>query len=181
MKTTFFYLFFLICTGLLAQEYWTLKKDNQPAISFVNAPLPSKMRSVRLDDALIRTKINRIHHPNNKELDQFFFPNEKGELEPFSLVSIPVFANKNGLDHPSIRAYRGKSTERENVSVRITVTPMGLSGTMRTPAGFLFFNPIRGQCLPMFFIREKTLFLTKKEVFFVQLKIILPKARVLYP
>jgi len=126
---------------LFAQEYWTLQKDNQPASSFVNAPMPSKMRSVRLDDALIRTKINRIHHPNNKELDQFFFPNEKGELEPFSLVSIPVFANKNGLDHPSIRAYRGKSTEREDVSVRITVTPLGLSGTMRTPSGFLFFQP----------------------------------------
>ena len=155
MKTTFFYLFFLICTGLFAQEYWILQKDNQPASSFVNAPMPSKMRSVRLDDALIRTKINRIHDPNNKESDQFFFPNEKGELEPFSLVSIPVFANKNGLDHPSIRAYRGKSTEREDVSVRITVTPLGLSGTMRTPSGFLFFQPNKGSMSSYVFYQRK--------------------------
>ena len=70
-----------------------------------------------------------------------YFPNEENALEPFSLSSVSLFSSEAAKQYPQIKAYRGISTTRPGVSIRITISPQGISGTMRTPSGMLFLQP----------------------------------------
>ena len=70
-----------------------------------------------------------------------YFPNEENALEPFNLSSVSLFSSEAAKQYPQIKAYRGISTTRLGVSIRITISPQGISGTMRTPSGMLFLQP----------------------------------------
>ena len=70
-----------------------------------------------------------------------YFPNEENALEPFSLSSVSLFSSEAAKQYPQIKAYRGISATRPGVSIRITISPQGISGTMRTPSGMLFLQP----------------------------------------
>ncbi len=175
LKTLHLVLLLFFCNGLIAQDYWTFQNDIQRINVQTVSPQTSKIRSVRLNDTLIRAKIDAIDLTKKKASDLFFFPNENGHLESFSLVSIPLFANKSALAHPSIKAYRGQSTERINVSVRITVTPRGLSGTMRTSSGFLFFQPANGSISSYVFYQRKDIFSDQEESLFCTTENSFPK------
>lgn len=72
------------------------------------------------------------------------FPNENKELESFALYPVAVMAPEVAKAYPNIKAFRGKSTSRSNVFLRLTLSPQGFSGTMRTPNGMLFFQPKSG-------------------------------------
>jgi hypothetical protein len=176
LKTLHLVLLLFFCNGLIAQDYWTFQNDTQRINVQTVSPQTSKIRSVRLNDTLIRAKIDAIDLTKKKASDLFFFPNENGHLESFSLVSIPLFASKSAIAHPSIKAYRGQSTERKNVSVRITVTPRGLSGTMRTSSGFLFFQPANGSTSSYVFYQRKDVFSDQEESLFCTTENSFPKS-----
>jgi len=139
MKTNLLFVFILFCHGLFAQDYWAIENENKVLSNQVGSTTSSKIRSVQLDDSFIRERFNAMNSSVGKGSSIFFFPNENGQLESFSMAAIPVFAEAQ--THPTIRAYRGQSLDRKNITIRITVSPLGLSGTMRTPSGFLFFQP----------------------------------------
>ncbi len=73
------------------------------------------------------------------------------------MVEVPIFANVNAPTNSTIKAYRGKSLDRKNTAIRITVSPIGLSGTMRTPSGFLFFQPNNRSMSSYVFYQRKDL------------------------
>ena len=60
--------------------------------------------------------------------------------------------------YPQIKTYRGKSTTRPEVSIRITISPQGISGTLRTPSGMLFTTQKReGQGKHIYYQRKDVL------------------------
>ena len=71
--------------------------------------------------------------------------NERGEEEEFMLHPVPVLSDELALQYPSIKAFRGKSHVRKNVITRLTISPLGIHGLIKTLAGDLVFQPVRGQ------------------------------------
>ena len=82
------------------------------------------------------------------------FPNESKELEEFHLFPIPIFSPEQAEANPQIKAFRGESTQRKGVFMRITVSPLGIYGTMRTPTGLVFLQPNSREAHHMFRIQE---------------------------
>jgi len=87
-----------------------------------------------------------------------YFPNEENALEAFSLSTVSLFSLEVAKQYPQIKAYRGNSTTRTGVSIRITISPQGISGTMRTPSGMLFLQPQKeGQGKHVYYQRKDAL------------------------
>ena len=107
-----------------------------------------------------------------------YFPNEENALEVFILSAVSLFSSEVAKQYPQIKAYRGKSTTRPEVSIRITVSPQGISGTMRTPSGMLFLQPQKeGQGKHIYYQREDALDQTERLPFCTtDLEKIAPKA-----
>ena len=74
LKTLHLVLLLFFCNGLIAQDYWTFQNDTQRINVQTVSPQTSKIRSVRLNDTLIRAKIDAIDLTKNKASDLFFFP-----------------------------------------------------------------------------------------------------------
>ena len=116
------------------QNYWKInssskhenKIDVGKYISFKNKSFTTKILSIK-----------------NNEFLKIDFPNEKGELELFSLKETKTLSKKIQSKYPNIRTFRGYSDTRKNVILRITSSPQGISGTLRTPKGFVFLQPLK--------------------------------------
>lgn len=123
-----------------SQDMWKLTStspaDNLKSPTIINK---KSVSSARLNTSLFEQKL--ISTQQNSTDLIISFPNELGELEEFTLVPISVLSDKVAAKHPQISAYYGKSTLRSDVSMRITKTGLGISGTMRTPAGLLYLQP----------------------------------------
>ncbi|MGB2085543.1 MAG: reprolysin-like metallopeptidase [Flavobacteriaceae bacterium] len=127
---------------LLAQDYWTLRPNESRSVLLSNAPQLPKVKTVDFNEEAFRSHIEPLKFEYSKrEKTVFYFPNEKGELESFTLSPIDILSARVASKHPQIDAFRGYSNEREGVVLRLTLSPLGLSGTMRTPSGFLYFQP----------------------------------------
>ena len=100
----------------------------------------------------------------NNEFLKIDFPNEKGELELFSLKETKTLSKKIQTKYPNIRTFRGYSDTRKNVILRITSSPQGISGTLRTPKGFVFLQPLKDSNTEHIFYRSNII-ISKKNYF----------------
>ena len=101
------------------------------------------MKTIALDFNLLQTALEKeVISQTTKETPLvLYFPNEENRLEAFELASVPLFSSALAQKFPNIKAYRGRSTSRNGVSIRVTISPQGVSGTMRTPTGMVFMQP----------------------------------------
>ena len=100
------------------------------------------MQEITLDQEVFKVALDKEAELSAKKLPLLlYFPNEENTLEAFSLTAVSLFSSEVAQQYPKIRAYRGKSTTRPEVNIRITISPQGISGTMRTPSGMLFLQP----------------------------------------
>ena len=137
MKKILFVFCLCITTSLFGQEYWSIAQEQSKA----NFQQNSLVNEIALDLenlSKVIDKENEIVAKNQPLL--LYFPNEKNELEAFNLFSIPLFSAEIAQQYPKIMAYRGKSTTRQSVSIRVTISPKGINGIMRIPSGMLFLQ-----------------------------------------
>ncbi len=133
-------LLFLLCaTGtLFGQDYWAFKEQKAPS-SFQRNSLVNEV--VLNQKGLMQVLKTGPALSNKGKEFTLFFPNEKHQLEAFNLKQIPLFSPEIAQQYPQIKAYSGQSKTRKNVRIRITLSPKGISGTMRTPSGMVFLQP----------------------------------------
>ena len=72
----------------------------------------------------------------------------------FSLKETKTLSKKIQIKYPNIRSFRGYSDTRKNVILRITSSPQGISGTLRTPKGFVFLQPLKDSNTEHIFYRS---------------------------
>ena len=100
------------------------------------------VHEITLDQEVFEMALDKEDELSAKKLPLLLhFPNEENVLEAFSLTAVSLFSSEVAQQYPNIRAYRGKSKTRPEVSIRVTISPQGISGTMRTPSGMLFLQP----------------------------------------
>ena len=162
-------LFYLFASPICAQQYWSILSETEIQLNLnSSATLPTpNLKIATLEASSLRQGLENIDGKINQKEDLlFYFPNEQNTLEPFALKEVQIFDSKNEVKYPSIKAYKGASNQREGVSLRITVSPLGISGTMRTPSGFLYFQPRnkRGNQY-LFYQRDNSLDSQEKPIF----------------
>jgi subtilisin-like proprotein convertase family protein len=140
--------FTLIFQFSYCQDYWKIKSllKYEDKIDIVKG-----IKNISLKNKSFTRKILSI---NDNEFLKIDFPNEKGELEFFSLKETKTLSKKIQIKYPNIRTFRGYSDTRKNVILRITFSPHGISGTLRTPKGLLFLQPLRDSNTEHIFYRS---------------------------
>ena len=126
-------------SSLFGQDYW-LFSSPQTTSAIQQKKL---VKTIALDFNLLQTALEKeVISQTTKETPLvLYFPNEENRLEAFELASVPLFSSALAQKFPNIKAYRGRSTSRNGVSIRVTISPQGVSGTMRTPTGMVFMQP----------------------------------------
>ncbi|MGB1448630.1 MAG: reprolysin-like metallopeptidase [Flavobacteriaceae bacterium] len=138
MRKSFFIVLFFVASMLFSQEYWSVEPQNSPVALSDN----NLVKTIDLNQEAFAKVLKSPPLSNGKVQPlTLYFPNEEGRLEAFQLTAVPLFSAALAKQYPTINAYRGKSLERKNVSIRITHTPQGISGTMRSPKGMVFLQP----------------------------------------
>ena len=127
---------FCLTTAVHAQDYWSVV--TQEKLGLIDN---SSLNTFQLDSTILDVKFLRSNQIAKRVETKMFFPNEQNELEEFSLSPVALFSKELAKTYSNIKAYRGESTQRKGVFVRITVSPMGIYGTMRTPKGFVYLQP----------------------------------------
>ena len=146
MRVLFFTLFFLCSLGIHAQQYWDIQSQAKFNKSdFSTLADYEKVTHLSLDLTSIRKSIAL---PSERSISKakdivLYFPNENNELEAFQLQPVQVMSEEVALAHPNIQTFRGFSVKRKEVSLRITVSPQGVSGMFRFPNGLYFLQPER--------------------------------------
>jgi len=121
-------------SSLSAQEYWS-KAEAQDLDSFFSPQeqtgsawmwQPQQWEQLRPQPVTAKVQSLRI-------------PNEAGVLEHFDLVAVDVLSPDLQRKHPQIQTYVGQSQTREDVTARITITPLGVSAWLHLPNHEHFF------------------------------------------
>ncbi|MCH1418084.1 MAG: M12 family metallo-peptidase [Flavobacteriaceae bacterium] len=175
MKNLFILLFFSLSCCLYSQEYWG-QVEHHSLTSFQQNNL---VQEISLNKETFEIALEKEGELSAKKRPLLlYFPNEENALEAFSLSAVSLFSSEVAKQYPQIKAYRGKSTTRPEVSIRITVSPQGISGTMRTPSGMLFLQPQKeGQGKHIYYQRKDALEQTERLPFCTtDLEKIAPKA-----
>ena len=130
------------------QDYWKIKSSSKHENKI---DIIKDIKYISLKNKSFTKKILSI---KNNEFLKIDFPNEKGELELFSLKETKTLSKKIQTKYPNIRTFRGYSDTRKNVILRITSSPQGISGTLRTPKGFVFLQPLKDSNTEHIFYRS---------------------------
>ncbi|MDC3050857.1 M12 family metallo-peptidase [Bacteroidota bacterium] len=136
MRKLILVFFALIFQFSYCQNYWkidVLSKDEE------KIDIVRDVKNVSLKSKNFTKKVLSIKENEFLKID---FPNEKGQLEFFSLMETKTLSKKIQMKYPNIRTFRGYSDTRKNVILRITFSPHGISGTLRTPKGLMFLQPL---------------------------------------
>lgn len=75
----------------------------------------------------------------NSNIQTLVLPNEKGEMETFSIVSVPLLSDALSKRYPSIKTYEGRSVIRPEVRVRLSTHPNGINAWLKLVEGPDFF------------------------------------------
>jgi subtilisin-like proprotein convertase family protein len=155
LKNLLFLIFFSLSYCLCGQEYWG-QVEQHSLTSFQQNNL---VQEISLNQETFEIALEKEGELSAKKRPLLlYFPNEENALEAFSLSTVSLFSLEVAKQYPQIKAYRGNSTTRPGVSIRITISPQGISGTMRTPSGMLFLQPQKeGQGKHVYYQRKDAL------------------------
>jgi len=101
--------------NLKSQDYW---------VSDIN-------QTEEIDNTPVKTfSLNDVKLKNEFKIQKqkvIFLPNENDDYESFFIEEILILSPELSLKHPSIKTYKGFSEKRPNVSLRMTLSPRGVS------------------------------------------------------
>ena len=130
-------LLFSVCFTAHAQNYWSeVKQETRGSTKYPT------LTTFQLDQTALAAETSLFDGPTKSAGLKLYFPNEQNELEAFSLFPVAIFSEKQAKVYTNIKAYRGESVQRKGVFIRITMSPLGIYGTMRTPKGFVYLQPV---------------------------------------
>lgn len=156
MKKSLFIFCLCIVTTAFGQKYWSVSSQDSASV-LSKAKL---VKNIYLDqEEFSKVLHNQAIVTAKNEPLELYFPNEKDQLEGFQLTAVPLFSKAQAKKYPNIKAYRGTSIDRNEVSIRITVSPQGISGTMRTPTGMVFLQPKKdAKAIHLYYQRSDALY-----------------------
>ena len=148
MRKLILVFFILTFQSSYCQDYWKINTytEHQDEID-----IRDQINNISLK---YKNFTRKILSSKDDELIKIDFPNEKGKLEYFLLKETKTLSKKIKLKYPEIRTFRGYSETRKNVILRITFSPLGISGTLRTPKGFVFLQPLKDSNTEHIFYRS---------------------------
>lgn len=133
-------LFLAVNFSLFSQNYWSNVEDNSgissspPNSNYLKLDLNAFDKEIMSSDASLKSSKTTI-----------YIPNEKGEMERFSLRTVAVLSPELSRQYPEIKTFIGWSETRPEVKIRMSKTPMGVNVWLRIPDGNEFFiQPVRG-------------------------------------
>ena len=139
------------------QDYWKINilSKHENKINFRKG-----IKFITFKNKIFTRKLLSI---KDNEFFKIDFPNEKGELEFFWLMETKTLSKKIQMKYPNIRTFRGYSDKRKNVILRITFSSLGISGTLRTPKGFVFLQPLKDSNTDhIFYVSDKYNYIQEK-------------------
>ncbi|MEK9612445.1 MAG: zinc-dependent metalloprotease family protein [Flavobacteriaceae bacterium] len=104
----------------------------------------------KVDESFYRLAPSKLYSKistSKKEITpSLILPNERGEMETFSIRMIPILSKSLSQRFPEIKTYEGRSIDRPNVRVRLSLHPQGVHAWIkRTDAPDFFIQPVRGK------------------------------------
>ena len=126
------FIFILSVIPLRSQNYWISNLNQIEVIDETPVNIYS------LDDQKFKTDLRNEKH------NQINLPNENNKYELFMIEEIQVLSKTLSLKYPLIRTFKGYSKKRPNVSIRITLSPKGISAWINVPGKEnIFIQPDR--------------------------------------
>ncbi len=123
-----------------SQNYWHKETSNN-----LVSRQPSDTYYFHLDKNLLYQTIE-ANTQNKASSNTLYFPNEKGELELFILTKTAIFPEEYESSFPSIKTFVGYSATRNEVKIRLSITPLGVNTMLMLPNGETnFLQPINGE------------------------------------
>jgi subtilisin-like proprotein convertase family protein len=125
---------FLLIVRINAQEVWTQ----------VQAPGGNVLSSQQLGKAYYILNTGSIQSTqkvdiSGEEHQLMVLPNEKGQMETFSISKLGLLSKALSERFPNINTYEGRSRSRPNVRVRLSTHPNGINAWLKLVDGPDFF------------------------------------------
>ena len=125
---------FLLIVRVNAQEVWTQ----------VQAPGGNVLSSQQLGKAYYILNTGSIQSTqkvdiSGEEHQLMVLPNEKGQMETFSISKVGLLSKALSERFPNINTYEGRSRSRPNVRVRLSTHPNGINAWLKLVDGPDFF------------------------------------------
>jgi len=127
-------LFFLASLPMHGQQYWSKNPPSATHLFALSTPQEGTAWVWQPDQwqpAAFST--------TNKTSLALALPNEQSELEVFELYPLKILSERLQQKYPNIRTYAGKSNTRPGVTVRATLSPLGVSAWIQLPDQQHFF------------------------------------------
>ena len=132
LNLSIIFIFILSVIPLRSQNYWISNLNQIEVIDETPVNIYS------LDDQKFKTDLRNEKH------NQINLPNENNKYELFMIEEIQVLSKTLSLKYPLIRTFKGYSKKRPNVSIRITLSPKGISAWINVPGKEnIFIQPDR--------------------------------------
>jgi len=106
---------------LKSQNYWA--SDLSQIQEIENTPV----KTFDLNDVKFKNEFK------NQKQKVVFLPNENNDYESFIIKEISLLSPQLSLKYPLIQTFKGFSQKRPNVSLRMTLTPRGISAWINIP------------------------------------------------
>lgn len=104
---------------------------------------PQKRKAVNLDFDRMKTQLE-ANAPKEFTTSKGFvvyLPMPDGSAEPFELFYSPIFEQELQDKYPDIRSYKGTGVNHPKWTTRLTVSPIGLKGSIFTSKGEIYIDP----------------------------------------
>ncbi len=135
-KYSAFFLMVLLCASLgFGQEFWQKVAPRDHKIQIKN----DGEKGVFYKQLLVPQSLSKSNPSSFSEALVMKFPNERGEEESFQLHSISVLSPELQKKYPQLRTFVGKSMQRPELRVRVSITPQGTNFWLQLPHQEDFF------------------------------------------
>ena len=126
----------IFTVSLSAQKsYWAKEKLSRSASSFDELKADSyHINTLNFDSfksELSKASLRESFDRQNELI--MLFPNDKGELEQFSIQEVSIFSKEIADQFPNIKAYVGYGIDTPGARVRFSVSPQGLQSMTSFP------------------------------------------------
>ena len=144
MKNKFLLSFLLMSSFSFGQDFWFFRKNSQDTSFLDNAIAQDEIETLVLEPEQLNSfflKEDAVPSFSKKAKGIIEMPNELGTKEKFDLQEVQVLSAALSKEHPKIRSYVGRSLDRQNVTIRWSVSPLGLNAMIQSPQGIFFIQP----------------------------------------
>jgi len=136
--------FFLFLTNaaLATPAIWQELPQGMPGVQQRAVADASSNRYYQADDAALRSAFTLAPHEASGDLShQIQLPMPDGKLATFSMLESPIMAPGLAAKYPEIKTYRVIGVDDQHALGRVSITPLGFSGTIDTAAGRVIISP----------------------------------------